>query len=197
MKRKLLLAIVLSGSLLKGFSQSNGTFEQDYYLGKNRPFSWVEVASYCTAGNWYFEGRGNYEAIDAASLYVGKTFTKKGLISYSIIPIAGLVIGKFNGGSVGANVGLDYKKISFSSQLQYTFSIENRATNFTYSWSDLTYRLREWIAAGASLQQTRGQFEKGILLKGLYKKLCIPLYVFNPAASDRYFVLGLNIEWGN
>jgi len=197
MKRRLLLTIALSGLSLRGFSQSNGTFEQDYYLGENRSFCWVPVVGYCTPGNWYFEARCNYEAINSASVYFGKAFRKKALISYFIIPIAGLVMGRFNGGSVGANVGLDYKKISFSSQSQYTFSIKNRATNFTYSWSDLTYQLKGWVAAGFSLQQTRGLFEKGILLRGEYKNLSIPLYVFNPVTtSERYFVVGLNVEWG-
>jgi hypothetical protein len=91
---------------------------------------------------------------------------------------------------------LEYKKISFSSQSQYTFSIEDQAANFTYSWSDLTYQLNEWVSAGVSLQQTRGLFEKGILVKGAYKKLSIPLYVFSPLTNERYFVLGLNLEWG-
>ncbi|MCO5949472.1 hypothetical protein [Mucilaginibacter flavidus] len=196
MKKRLLLTIALSGLSLKSFSQSNGFFEQDYYWGGNRPFSWVPVAGYCTAGNWYFEARGNYEAINTGSLYLGKAFRKKALLSYSITPIAGVVMGGFNGGSVGANVVLDYKKISFSSQSQYTFSIKNPAANFTYSWSDLTYQLNGWMAAGVSLQQTRGLFEKGILIKGIYKNLSAPLYVFNPATSKRYFVLGLNAEWG-
>ncbi|HEY4197781.1 MAG TPA: hypothetical protein VGM63_19710 [Mucilaginibacter sp.] len=197
MKRRLLLAIMLSGLLPKGFSQSHGVFEQNYYLGQNRPFCWVPVLGYSTPGNWYIEARGNYEAIHSASLYFGKSFKKTALISYSINPIAGLVRGRFNGGSVGANFSLDYKKISFSSQSQYTFSIENRATNFTYGWSDLTYLLKKWVAAGVSIQQTRGVSEKGILVRGVYKNLSIPLYVFNPGASERYFVLGLNVEWGD
>jgi hypothetical protein len=195
MKRRLLLTIALSGLSLKGFSQSNGSFEQDFYLGGNKSFCWVPVVGYCTPGNWYFEARGNYEAMNSASLYFGKVFRKKALISYSVIPIAGFVMGRFNGGSVGANVALDYKKISFSSQSQYTFSIENRATNFTFSWSDLTYQLKGWLAAGVSLQQTRGLFEKGILVRGIYRNLSTQLYVFNAAASERYYVLGLNAEW--
>jgi hypothetical protein len=195
MKRRLLLAITLSGLLPKGFSQSNGTFEQDYYLGINRSFCWVPVVGFNTTGNWYIETRVNYEATNSVSLYLGKTFKKKALISYSITPLVGLVAGRFDGGSVGANVSLDYKKISFSSQPQYTFSVANRATNFTYSWSDLTYQLKGWVAAGVSLQQTRGQFEKGLLVKGVYKNLSMPLYVFNPASPERYFVVGLNLEW--
>jgi hypothetical protein len=196
MKRRVLLTITLCGLLLKGFSQSNGNYEQDCYLGENRSFCWVPVLSYCTPANWYTEVRANYEAINSASLYFGKPFKKKALVSYSITPIAGFVMGAFTGGSVGANVALDYKRISLSSQSQYTFSIENRATNFTYSWSDLTYQLKEWVSTGVSLQQTRGLFEKGILVRCVYKNLSIPLYVFNPIKSERYFVLGLNIEWG-
>ena len=185
-----------SGLLRKGFSQSSGGIEQDYYWGQNRPFSWVPIASYCTPGNWYFEGRGNYEASNSGSLYLGKTFRKNAVVSYSVTPLAGVVMGKFTGGSVGANVALDYKKISFSSQPQYTFSIADRATNFSYSWSDFSYQLKTWLAAGVSLQQTRGLSEKGILIRGVYKNLSVPLYVFNPAASERYFVLGLNVRWG-
>jgi len=196
MKRRLLLAISLAGLLPKGFSQATGAFEQDFYSGGNRPFCWVPVADYSTPGNWYFEARGNYEAINSASLYLGKTFDKKGLISYSVTPMAGLVTGSFNGGSVGADVALDYKKISFSSQSQYTFAIKNPARNFTYSWSDLTYQLKGWMAAGVSLQQTRGVLEKGILLTGVYKNWSLPLYVFNPETCKRYFVLGLIVEWG-
>jgi hypothetical protein len=196
MKRRLLLTIVLSGLLLKGFNQSNFTGEQYYYLGENKPFCWVPIVGYSTAGDWYVEARGNYEAVNSASLYFGKTFRKSALISYSITPIAGLVMGSFNGGSVGANIALDYKKISFSSQSQYTFSIENQSGNFTYSWSDLTYQLKKWVSAGVSLQQTSGLFEKGILVRVIYKNFSIPLYVFNPATSERYFVLGLNVEWG-
>ena len=182
--------------LLKGFGQARGAFEQDFYAGGNRPFCWVPVLSYCTPGDWYFEARGNYEAINSASLYVGKTFEKKGTVSYSVTPMAGLVTGSFNGGSVGANVTLDYKNLSFSSQSQYTGSILNPLRNFTYSWSDLTYEVKGWVAAGASVQQTRSVIEKGILLTGIYKNWSIPLYVFNPASCKRYFVLGLIVAWG-
>jgi len=188
--------MALSGLSLKGFNQSNGTCEQYYYLGKNGLFNWVPILTYNTPSDWYIEARGNYEAINSASLYFGKTFKKNALLSYSIIPIAGLVMGSFSGGSVGANVALDYKNISLSSQSQYTFSIENRATNFTYSWSDLTYQLKKWMSAGLSLQQTGGLFEKGILVQGVFKNLSVPLYVFNPATRERHFVLGLNVEWG-
>ncbi len=196
MKRRLLLTIALSGLSLKGFDQPNGTGEQYFYLGKERPFSRVSVLTYLAPSAWYIEARGNYEASNSASLYFGKAFRKTAPVSYSITPIAGLVAGGFNGGSVGANVALDYKELSFSSQSQYTFSIENKAENFTYSWADLTYQLKKWVSAGVSLQQTRGVFEKGVLIKGVYKKLSIPLYVFSPLTNERYFVLGLNLEWG-
>jgi hypothetical protein len=199
MKKEVLLIITLSGLWLKGFTQS-GSLGQFYYVGAGRPLYMVPVIGYHTTGNWYIEGRYNYETINSASVYFGKTIKKKALISYSITPIAGLVAGRFNGGSIGVNAELDYKKFYFSSQSQYTFSIENKATNFTYSWSDLTYRLKTWVSAGVSLQQTNlykatGTFEKGILIKAEYKFFSFPLYIFNPLTNNRYFVLGLDIEW--
>jgi len=202
MKRRLLWILLLSGLWLKGFTQ--GSFQQYYYAGgQNRPSYYAPVAGYHISGNWYVEARYNYEEMNTASLYVGKTFEHETLMSYcSITPIAGIVAGTFKGGAIGANVELDYRRIIFSSQSQYTFSIENRTTNFVYSWSDLSYRIKRWLSAGVSLQQTNiysytGTFEKGVLITLQYNKsLSFPVYMFNPSTNARYFVFGMNIILG-
>ncbi|HEY4324237.1 MAG TPA: hypothetical protein VGN20_09630 [Mucilaginibacter sp.] len=200
MKKGLLLIIALSGLWLNAFSQPNGSFEEYYYMGSNRPFYMSTVATNHAANNWYIEGRYNYDAINAVSAYLGKSFEKTGLFSYSITPVAGLVGGRFNGGSVGANIALNCIGLSLSSQSQYTFSIQNKATNFIYSLSDLTYHFKI-ISAGVSLQQTAiyqagATFEKGILIRAEFEKFSFPLYIFNPSTSERYIMLGLVIQWG-
>ncbi len=181
-------------------AQQHAGVEQYYYMGRYRTFTIVPVAYYQTSRNWYAEGRYNYEALNTLALYFGKTFEKKAAFSYAASPIAGVVLGEMNGGSVGINLEMDYKRFYFNTQSQYTFSVQQQAKNFFYSWSDLTYRFSENFSAGLSLQQTKlyqvnGALERGILIKPGFKNLTFPLYVFMPETSERYFVLGINYEW--
>ncbi|RYE30255.1 MAG: hypothetical protein EOP42_12555 [Sphingobacteriaceae bacterium] len=176
--------------------------EQYYYMGNYQTFTIVPVAYYQSSKNWYAEGRFNYEAINTLSLYGGKTFKKDASLSYSATPIAGVVLGQMNGGSVGLNLETDYGKFNFNIQSQYTFSVQQRTNNFIYSWSDLTYQFFKKFAVGASLQQTKlyrvnGAFDTGILLKTGFKNWVFPLYIFRPKTTERYFVLGINYEWQN
>ena len=199
MKKRFLLIIAFSGLWLKAFCQLNGTFEEYYYIGREKTFYMATVVTDHAANDWYIEGRYNYDAINAVSAYLGKTFEKKALISYSITPMAGLIGGRLNGGSVGANVAFDCKGLSFASQSQYTISVQNKATNFIYSLSELTYHFREFLSAGVSLQQTAiyragGTPEKGILIRAELKKFSFPLYIFNPSTNERYFMFGMVIQ---
>jgi hypothetical protein len=199
MKKGLLPIMILLGLWHNTKGQQAG-LEQYYYMGAYRDFTFVPVGYYQTTKNWYMEGRFNYEALNTLSLYAGKTFERKALFSYAASPIAGVVLGKMNGGSVGLNLQMDYRNFDFNTQSQYTFSIQQRSNNFIYSWSDLTYKLSEKFAAGLSLQQTKlyqlnGALEKGFLVKAAYKSWSFPLYIFKPESSERYFVLGLNYEW--
>jgi hypothetical protein len=194
--------MILCGLWRNVKAQPQAGLEQYYYLGTYQTFTLVPVAYYQSSKNWYAEGRFNYEALNTLSLYGGKTFAKNAAVSYSATPILGLVLGQMNGGSVGLNLEMDYRKFSFNTQSQYTFSVQQRSNRFIYSWSDFTYRFFEKFAAGVSLQQTKlyqvnGALEKGILLKTGFKSWTFPLYVFRPETSDRYFVLGINYEWQN
>ncbi|RYE35095.1 MAG: hypothetical protein EOP42_06825 [Sphingobacteriaceae bacterium] len=183
-------------------AQPRAGVEQYYYMGNYHTFAFIPVVHYQSNQNWYAEGRFNYEAMNTLALYGGKAFEKNALVSYSATPIAGVVLGEMNGGSVGLNLEANYGRFDFSTQSQYTFSIQQRSNNFIYSWSDLTYRFTEKLAGGFSLQQTKlyqvnGAFERGFLIKPTYKSWTFPLYVFKPESRERYFVLGISYEWEN
>jgi len=198
--KKLILLIILSELWHNGHTQAKGGAEQYYYMGEKQTFTMVPVVYFQTSKNWYIEGRYNFEALNTMSVYAGKTFEKKAAVSYSVSPVIGAVMGRYKGGSLGVNGDADYKKYSFSSQLQYTFSIKDKTEDFLYSWSDLSYQAFDNISAGFSVQQTnvykeQCKLEKGIFVKASFNRWTIPLYVFSPAAKERYFVLGLNCDW--
>lgn len=198
--KKVILLIILSELWHSAHTQTHAGAEQYYYMGEKQTFTIVPIVYFQTKKNWYIEGRYNFEANRTMSVYAGKTFEKKSAVSYSVSPVIGAVIGRFNGGSIGANGEADYKRYFFSSQLQYTFSMKNKTENFIYSWSDFSYRALNNIYAGFSVQQTnlykeQCKLEKGVFIKALFDEWSLPLYVFNPAAKERYFVLGLSFDW--
>lgn len=195
-----MLLITLLELWLSGHSQAHGGAEQYYYMGERQTFNFVPIVDYETGNNWFIEGRYNYEALGTMSVYTGKTFEKKGAVSYSVSPIIGAVVGRYKGGSIGGNNEVNYKRYSFSSQVQYTFSLKDKTKNFFYSWSDFSYQPSTNLSAGFSIQQTnlykeQCKLDKGVFVKASFSRWSIPLYVFTPATKERYFVLGLNCDW--
>jgi hypothetical protein len=184
-------------------SQSTLGFEQLYYIdnpGASPAPSVVPRIYYSGRNNCYGEVRYNYEEVRTLSLYAGRTFSKQDSLSWSFTPVAGLLLGKLKGGAVGVNATLNYRKLSFYSSMQYTFSRENKHSNFIYSWSDLDYLLTGGFYAGLVIQQTRfyntnNKWDPGLLLGFLVKTWTFPLYAFNPMSNDRRFVIGVTKEW--
>lgn len=199
--KKSFTLIVLSLILnCKAKSQSNGGMEKNYYLNDNASFLLVPSLYYQSNNNWYFEGRYNFEAQNAGSFYVGKVFEKGSNISYSINPVAGLIVGSFNGFSLGFNGDISFKNIGFSTQSQRTFSINDKESNFYYSWSDLEIDLNKNLAVGCAVQHTRLFDKRDFIDKGLFIKLkgsrwSLPLYAFMQPDKSRYYMVGLNYEW--
>jgi cell division protein FtsN len=168
-------------------------------MGKGGALTSMPIASFQTGNGFYAEGRYNYEALNSFSFYMGRTFSKESALSYSISPIAGAVMGDYNGGSFGVNISLGYKNFYFFSQPQYTFSLAGAYDNYIYSWTDLTYSPLNWLSVGVSLQHTKpyqakSYMENGFVVEAAYKKFTFPIYIFSPLTSGRTFVFGANFE---
>lgn len=180
-----------------GKTQEHGGFEQYYYYSGAGGSTIVPRVYYQSKNNWCAEIRYNYEELQTFSFNAGKKFSIKKTLSYSITPFAGIVAGKLNGGSVGANTDMDYKKLFFSSEFQYTFSIQRKIENFFFNWSELGYQLSDRIYAGLALQvthpyETKNNWQPGVMMGFTYKGWTFPVYAFNPLGKKRNFVLGIN-----
>jgi hypothetical protein len=198
MRNSLFMILFLLHSTANG--QSPAGFEAYYYTGHRLSSALVSRIYYQVKGSWYGEARYNYEAEQSVSLYAGRTFSKKDSFSYAVTPLAGLVTGKLKGGSVGMNITLDYRKVSFSSALEYSFSEKNKYGSFFFNWSELGYQVTKHIYAGLALQQTcvyntTMVWEPGIEAGISFGKWLFPVYAFNPAGNKKYFVLGIAGEW--
>lgn len=181
-------------------SQQRTGVEEFFYIQKNLPSTVVPRVYYQDNKGWYGEARFNYEEAQTFSLYAGKTFSKNDALSFSFTPVAGLVWGQLKGGSIGANLTLDYRILSFSSAWQYTFSREDQRSDFFFAWSELGAQVTESIYAGLAIQQTRNfgeavHWDPGLEIGFLIQKWTFPIYIFDPTGNSRHFVLGVTREW--
>ena len=101
-----------------------------------------------------------------------------------------------NSKKISFNDIIEGKKFYVSVQAQLSRSIENAADDFFFSWSEAGYNLSATIFGGVALQYTRQQHTKlpepGFVAGLNFKELSIPVYLFNPFKTNRYFVVGLN-----
>ena len=180
-------------------SQSHGGFEQYYYTGAGLP-AIVPKVYYESPRNWYGEVRYNYEELQTVSFNAGRIFSHKKLLSYSITPFAGIVLGRLNGGTLGSNIKMEYKSLFFSSESQYTFSVEKRAADFFFNWSEFGWQFTSLVYGGLAVQLThpyeiKNNWQPGIMMGLTYKSWTFPVYAFNPVEDNRNFVVGINWEW--
>jgi len=185
---------------LNAAAQSKSGIENYNFLSSAAAYVWMPVIHHTSKKNVYTEMRYNYEDIKTASLYLGKSFTKKAAFGYTVTPMMGWVFGNFNGGSLAMNIDVDYKKTFASMQTQYSISSDNVANNFFFNWTELGYQPLKWFYAGVSTQQTiqhngNVQSEYGVLAGFVINKITIPVYVFNPMSKNKNFIIGVNTEW--
>lgn len=181
-------------------AQSGGV--QQYYFHKTQTTASTitPIAHYTTASNWYGEARYNYDEENTFSVYGGKTFRSLSDFAVSATPLAGGMIGKMNGGSVGLNMDIEFRKLFLSSQSQYSVSFEDRSNRYFFTWSEIGIQPLNWFYSGVACQQTNvygiaGQFDPGYMIGFNLGKWTLPLYAFNPSKSNRYFIIGLLFSW--
>ena len=202
MKNSFLVIVMLIIGPTVGLSQTG--FEQYSFIGQKIGFTCVPIVHVQTQNNWYAEARYNYDEEKTFSLYMGKSFSRTGKhISYSVTPMIGGMLGQFKGGSAALNASLEYKKFFLSSQPQFTAFSGERDRSYLFQWSEVGYELKPWLFAGLSIQQTyytqskMNITEPGVLLGVTLGKWILPVYLFNPMSTSRYFVLGITYGLGS
>jgi hypothetical protein len=180
-------------------SQEKGGMEQYYYTGLGAA-SIVPKLYYQSSNKWRSEVRYNYEEVQTLSFNTGKVITADKRLGLTVTPMAGIVVGGLNGGNIGCNVNLDYKKLFVSSESQFTLSIEQKTQRFFFNWSEAGYQIFDFMFAGIALQVTRpyeikNKWQPGVMAGFSYKSWSFPLYAFNPASDKRNYVIGVDWEW--
>jgi hypothetical protein len=142
------------------------------------PQFWVYIK------NFYIEARYNYENLNTASLYFGRSFTIEKKAAIEITPMLGGVVGQTNGISPGFNFRLEYNLFSTSTQCQYTIDLKDIKSSFFWDWTNFYFNFSEHFGIGGAVQilipQSGDQlYSAGPTLRLSYKKLAAEIYVYN------------------
>lgn len=193
---KLLLTLTGSLNLLFCFAQKNYGVSQDYYIYHNSTSVVVPLVYYETKNHWYTSARYNYEEDQTFSWQIGKNFSREGNVSYSVIPLAGFLTGKFNGLSICMQTEIEAGKFCLFTEPEYCLQWNKSSENFFYNWSELSFQLSRFLYAGPALQTKMKQgvlfTEAGFLVGINVKKFELPFYFFKPSPGGGYFVAGVH-----
>jgi hypothetical protein len=182
-----------------GYSQSKWMFENYNYIKQPGAGTFVPMLHFETKNNWYGELRYNYEDIKTISLFGGRTISGGKAITYTLTPMVGISAGQFTGVTSAFNIDAEWKNFYVSVESQYSKTLKKDQANFFFNWSELGYSISDHFFTGLAIQYTREQdavyTEPGFLAGFSFGNVSVPLYVFSPFRSSRYFVLGVNVEY--
>ena len=153
-------------------------------------------------GALHLEGRVNYEAVDARSLFVGWTFSlgrEEGL-NLEITPIVGGVTGDVRGPIAGFEATLAKGAFDFYVEAEYVHDGGAKESSYTYAWSELGYRPMENLRLGLVGQRTRAygeerEFQRGPFAQLRYRAVTAGLYWFNPGSAQQVVVGSIAIAF--
>ncbi|MBS1513034.1 MAG: hypothetical protein JST86_19515 [Bacteroidetes bacterium] len=202
MKAKKNLLIITWSILmqLNAAAQAKSGMENYSILGSKQSYAWMPVLHHTSKKGMYTELRYNYEAERTGSVYMGKSFSGKRKWEYAITPMAGIVMGNYNGFSLAANMDASCGKMFASMQTQYTINGKTADENFFFNWTEVAFQSTRWLYTGASMQQTKVyhaplQQEYGLLVGFVFGKFTVPVYIFNPFNAARNCIVGINTAW--
>jgi len=148
----------------------------------------------------HLEARYNYEDMETFSGWIGYNIKGGNEFEYFITPMIGGVAGNTNGFAPGLEFTFGYKGFELYNESEYLFDLNSNIYNFSYTWTDFSYSLTDWLWLGVSGQSTKIYqedllFEGGILLGGGYKNFELTGYLYNPGAGNRFALLTLSANF--
>lgn len=142
----------------------------------------------------HLEARYNYEAQQTASLWVGYNWNVGKKLVLEATPMIGAVFGNLDGIAPGLELTVTYHKFQLYSANEYVYDTTQRARDFFYTWTQLTYSPKKWFEAGYVVQRTRAyntplDIQRGFLVELKRKRASFTTQVFNLVQTDATVVL--------
>lgn len=148
----------------------------------------------------HLEGRYNYEALDAGSLWVGYNFSFGEKLTLEFTPMVGGVFGDMTGVAPGYELTLTWWKLELYSEGEYVFDTDDSSDDFFYNWSSLTLSPVDWFYFGMVTQRTRIEgkdrdIQRGPLIGFIYKWVDASAYCLDPGSENWTLVFSLSVSY--
>jgi len=177
----------------------SGSVTGFYYAMRDQPDFGVGVAS-INRGALRVEGRYNYEARNAGSLFVGWKFSGGDAVSFEITPIVGALFGAARGVVPGVEASVAYGPFDAYIEAEYVHDTEHPSDSYYYSWSELGWKPVAWLRLGLAGQRTRvvqtgRDLQRGLFAQFIFDRTTLSIYAFNPDSGSRYAILALGVQF--
>ena len=144
-------------------------------------------------GPLHLEARYNYESVGARSAFVGWTFSGGETITWEVTPLVGGAWGTTQAFVPGFEASVAWKQLDFYVEAEYVRDSHERSDSYFYAWSELGFRLVEWLRIGVAGQRTRAyggerDIQRGPFAQLTWDRVTIGGYWFNPGSSNQIFV---------
>jgi hypothetical protein len=200
----LALLLVAAGSRLAAQETEtgrawSGAASATQYLLPDDPDVLVGVVR-ADRGGLHLEGRWNYEAMHAGSLYGGWTFAFGSALAVEATPMLGVVAGTVVGVAPGVELSVEAGPVLFYTETEYVQDLRDRGDSFIYTWTELGVGLGEVASVGLTGQRLRITESPLGIDRGPYARLTagqvsVTAYLFNIGTDSRFAVLSLAAEF--
>jgi hypothetical protein len=153
-------------------------------------------------GPLHLEGRVNYEAVHARSLFAGWTFAfgKEEGLNFEITPIVGGAWGSIGGPIAGFEATLAKGRFDFYVEAEYVRGRDSKEESYTYAWSELGFRPVENVRLGIVGQRTRAyggdrEFQRGGFVQATHGKFTASVFWFNPGSDSQVIVGSIGVAF--
>ena len=170
-----------------------------YYSMRDEPDFGVGVAT-VDHGPWHFETRYNYEAHNAASAFVGWTFSGGDAVTFEVTPIVGALFAAGRGFIPGVEASVAWGPLDAYIEAEYVDDRNQPGTRYTYAWAEIGWRPAEWLRLGLASQHTNTvdtgrDIQRGIFAQFTVKRVTLSVYAFNPDSGSRYIITSLGASF--
>lgn len=161
---------------------------------------YVQPTFQAERGWLHLQFRYNYEDLETGSVWIGYNFEFGEALSIGVTPMAGAVIGQTPGIAPGYMVWLEWWRLEFSSEAEYVFDLDEKASSFFYSWTQATISIVDWLQAGLVAQRTRmyhseREIDRGVMIGATIRQFQTYFHVFNPDDERPTYVVSLAADF--
>jgi hypothetical protein len=147
-------------------------------------------------GSLHLEARYGYEAKDSRSAFAGWTLSGGETVTWELTPLLGGAWGTVQAFVPGVEASLAWGRFDFYTEVEFVRDSRESAASYSYAWSELGYRPREWLRLGAVGQRTRAyggarETQRGPFLQVSLGRATLGAFWFNPGSSDQVFVASI------